>query len=60
MIAVFEVLIVHILHWGHAYFWFDELPAFSSIFGFLSSVIIIVIAKFILAPIVSRKETYYD
>lgn len=60
LVALLEVLVVNILHLGHGYFWFDGLPAFGSIFGFISSVIIIVIAKFILYPLISRKEEHYD
>ncbi|HMK44159.1 MAG TPA: hypothetical protein VK445_08490 [Dissulfurispiraceae bacterium] len=60
LIALLEVLVVNVLHLGHGYFWFDGLPAFGSLYGFISSVIIIVIAKFVLYPLVSRKEEHYD
>ncbi|NLI28693.1 MAG: hypothetical protein GX423_01310 [Nitrospiraceae bacterium] len=60
IVALLEVLVVNVLHLGHGYFWFDGLPAFGSLYGFLSSVIIIVVAKFILYPLVSRKEEHYD
>jgi hypothetical protein len=46
IVALLEVLVVNVLHLGHGYFWFDGLPAFGSLYGFLSSVIIIVVAKF--------------
>ncbi len=60
LIAFLEALVVNILHLGHGYFWFDVLPAFGSLYGFVSSVIIIFIAKFVLYPLVSRKEEHYD
>lgn len=58
--AFLEAFVVNILHLGHGYFWFDVLPAFGSLFGFVSSVIIIIAAKFILYPLISRKEEHYD
>ncbi len=60
LVALLEVLVVNVLHLGHGYFWFDGLPAFGSIFGFISSVIIVIAAKYILYPLISRKEEHYD
>ncbi len=60
LVALLEVLVVNVLHLGHGYFWFDGLPAFGSLFGFISSVIIIIAAKYILYPLISRKEEHYD
>ncbi|HSW62417.1 MAG TPA: hypothetical protein VLH56_03740 [Dissulfurispiraceae bacterium] len=59
-VALLEVLVVTVLHLGHGYFWFDGLPAFGSLYGLISGVIIIIAAKFIFYPLLSRKEEHYD
>lgn len=60
LVAGLEILTVNILHLGHGHFWFENLPAFGSGYGLISCLIIIVLAKFILAPILGKKEDYYD
>ncbi|MCX8026256.1 MAG: hypothetical protein N3A62_00170 [Thermodesulfovibrionales bacterium] len=60
LIAGLEVITVNILHLGHGHFWFENLPAFGSGYGFISCLLIIILAKFILAPLLGKKEDYYD
>lgn len=60
LIAGLEILTVNILHLGHGHFWFEDLPAFGSGYGFISCLIIIILAKFVLAPMVGKKEDYYE
>jgi len=60
IIAILEVITVKVLHWGHGYFWFEDIPAFSSGYGFGSCLLIIIAAKFVLAHLVGKKEDYYD
>jgi len=45
----------------HPNFIWDEMPGFSAFYGFISGVILIVIAK-IIAPAIGivKKEDYYD
>ncbi len=59
-IAILEILTVNVLHIGHGYFWFDSLPAFGSVYGLISCLLIIVMAKFVLPHILSKKEDYYE
>ncbi len=56
-IVVFDFLV----HRHHPNFFWDEMPGFSAFYGFVSGVVIIVIAK-IIAPFIGlvKKEDYYD
>jgi hypothetical protein len=40
--------------------WWNAIPAFYALFGFVSCVTIIYVAKFIAKKIVNREITYYD
>jgi len=44
----------------HVFFEWEEWPGFYAAFGFVAFVALIVVAKYILRPIVQRKEDYYD
>ena len=44
----------------HLYFSWEEWPGFYAAFGFVAFVILIIAAKYILRPIIKRKENYYD
>lgn len=44
----------------HAYFPWEERPEFYAVFGFVACVILVLVAKYILRPLVKRKEDYYD
>lgn len=53
-------LAVSLLHLGHGHFSFEALPAFGSIFGFITCVLIILVSKFIGHLWLMKKEDYYD
>ncbi len=38
----------------------EEWPQFYAIFGFVACVVLVLIAKYILRPLVMREEDYYD
>lgn len=44
----------------HAYFGFDEYPSFYGAFGLVACILLVLAAKYILRPIVMRKEDYYN
>jgi len=44
----------------HATFGIEATPAFYSWYGFLTCVAMVIFAKFVLAKMLSRKDTYYD
>lgn len=44
----------------HTYFKWEEWPGFYAVFGFVAFVFLILVAKYILRPVIKRKENYYD
>ena len=44
----------------HTYFPWEEWPEFYPVFGFVACVILVLVAKYVLRPLVMRDEDYYD
>lgn len=44
----------------HAYFPWEEWLGFYAVFGFVACVVLVLAAKYVLRPLVKRKESYYD
>ena len=44
----------------HAHFWFEDLPAWGSLYGLASCVAIIVVSKLLGKLWLTRSENYYD
>lgn len=42
------------------WFWFENIPGFFAVFGFAACVVLVLVARFILRPLVMRSESYYD
>jgi len=59
-IALSEVAVVHLFHTEPAHFWFEDLPAWGSIYGLVSCVGIIVVSKLLGRLWLLRRENYYD
>ena len=59
-IAIGEVVIPRLLHADHAHFWFEDLPAWGSIYGLISCVLIILGSKLLGKLWLMRREDYYD
>lgn len=49
----------HIIHRHVEYEW-EKYWSFYSIYGFVACVILVLVSKYILRPLVKRKEDYYD
>ncbi len=47
------------IHKHGDYSW-EEWPAFHAAFGFVACVVLVLVSKYILRPLVMRKEDYYD
>ena len=45
---------------NHAYYKWEEWWGFYAFFGFVSCVVLVLISKYILRPLVMRKEDYYE
>jgi hypothetical protein len=59
-IAVSEVIVPLLFPADHAHFSFEDLPAWGSIYGLVSCVLIIVVSKLLGKLWLMRRENYYD
>jgi len=60
VVVVAEVLVVNVFHLGHPHFWFERIPGFGSLYGFVACVLIVVVSKFLGHRGLMRREDYYD
>jgi len=44
----------------HTYFAWESWPDFYAVYGFVACVVLVLVAKYILRPLVKRGEDYYD
>ena len=59
-VALSEIVLPLLFHGDHSYFWFESFPAWGSLYGFLSCVVIIVVSKLLGKVWLMRREDYYD
>ncbi len=59
-VALAEIVLPLIFHNGHSHFWFENVPAWGSLYGLASCVAIIVVSKFLGKVWLMRREDYYD
>ncbi|MCX8030857.1 MAG: hypothetical protein N3A59_04660 [Thermodesulfovibrionales bacterium] len=57
--VILEVVVLKIMHLGHGYFEFEEIPAFGALIGFFGALLIVIVAKS-LSKIITKREDYYD
>ena len=60
LVALAEIVLLFVFDGGHSHFAFEHLPAWGSLFGFISCVLIIVVSKLIGKAWLMRREDYYD
>jgi len=60
IVALAEIVLPHIFGGGEAYFSFEDFPAWGSLYGLISCVLIIVGSKLIGKLWLMRREDYYD
>ena len=60
VLAVSEFAAPRLLHGEPADFWFEDFPAWESIFGLVSCVVIIIGSKLLGKLWLMRRESYYD
>jgi hypothetical protein len=53
-------MLPRIVHTDHAHFAFEDLPAWGSLYGLVSCVVIIVVSKLLGRLGLVRREDYYD
>ena len=60
VIALIEVASLRFFHAEPAHFWFEDVPAFGSIYGLVSCILIIGVSKLLGKLWLMRPENYYD
>ncbi|MGB7218606.1 MAG: hypothetical protein WBD07_07335 [Vicinamibacterales bacterium] len=60
VVALAEFALPRFLEAEHAEFWFEDLPAWESVYGLISCVVIIVGSKLIGKLWLMKREDYYD
>ncbi len=59
-LALSEIAVPRLFGAGHAHFWFEDLPDWGSLYGFVSCVAIIVASKVLGKLWLTRPEHYYE
>ena len=60
VVALAEIVLPRIFRSGETSFSFEEFPAWGSLYGFVSCVLIIVVSKLLGKLWLTRREDYYD
>ena len=60
VVALSEILLPRIFGGGESHFFFEDFPAWGSLYGFLSCVAIIVVSKLLGKLWLMVREDYYD
>jgi hypothetical protein len=60
IVAISEIVLPHIFRGGESHFSFEDFPAWGSLYGLISCVLIIVGSKLIGKLWLMRREDYYD
>lgn len=59
-VCVVLLLVVDLFYHKHAIFAWEGFFGFYSVYGFVACVILVILAKYVLRPMVMRQEDYYD
>ena len=59
-LALIEIVVPRLFHAEPADFWFEDLPAWESIYGLVSCMVIIAGSKLLGKLLLMRRENYYD
>ena len=60
VLALGEAVAPRLFYTDPAHFWFEDLPAWGSLYGLVSCVLIIVVSKLLGKLWLMRSENYYD
>lgn len=58
--SVVLLICVDLYYHKHSVFPWEGYFGFYAVFGFVACVILVIVAKYVLRPLVMRKEDYYD
>lgn len=59
VVALAEVAVKRLFHVDPAHFWYEDIPAWGSLYGLAACVVIIVASKFLGKAWLMRREDYY-
>ncbi|OQX65734.1 MAG: hypothetical protein B5M55_03185 [Desulfococcus sp. 4484_242] len=59
-VSLFILLIIEFFISKHPHYPWEAWPEFYAVYGFVACVVLVVAAKYILRPLVKRREDYYD
>jgi len=59
-LAAAETAVPLLFEMDHAHFWFEDIPAWGSLYGLVSCLAIIVASKILGKLWLTRSESYYD
>lgn len=59
-ISVVLLLLVDLVYHRHTVFPWEGWFGFYAVFGFVACVVLVIVAKYVLRPMVMRDEDYYD
>lgn len=59
-LSLLILLVIDFFIYKHPHFPWEKWPGFYAAYGFVACVVLVVAAKYILRPLVKRKEDYYD
>ena len=59
-LSLLILLVIDFFIYKHPHFPWEKWPGFYATYGFVACVVLVVAAKYILRPLVKRKEDYYD
>ena len=59
-VSLLILLIVELFVHKHPHFAWEAWPEFYAVYGFVACVVLVVAAKYILRPLVKRREDYYE
>lgn len=57
---VLFLIISLFVHTEHAIFWWEEIPGFYAIYGFIGCVLIVIVSKALGSYWLQKPEDYYD
>jgi hypothetical protein len=60
VVALAEIVLPRVFGSGESHFAFEDIPAWGSLYGFISCVAIIVVSKLVGKLWLMRREDYYD
>jgi len=58
--VLLALIIIELFIHKHTYFIWEEHSSFYATYGFVACVVLVLVAKYVLRPLVKRKENYYE